>query len=367
MIQYDQELLSVISSSGKSQLYRTHTNIFSYDAPILLHCPLPQTMVLFSSSSGPPVEELEKLLTDRNCNVITASYNKPHYMQLRALQKYRHVLYSGKRSLLAKIMLFIQVRILNAKKLYVYYCEKHTYRLFAIDRDYIITSIFQLLLALFSKKKQAKRIIPGFNVLLNFIEKQTNLLKQHTFRVFDYGCGNGRVSEKLSKYHINLLGIDPIMSDTWKKHQEHVFIRADEKILSHMISGSFDLCTVILVLMYAYNYTEILTHCIRVLKPGGIIYIQEPNAETLRYRLFKKYFLNEPFTKQYFTEKNLTAILNNSSLTVLKIWYESFYAPVFPNLIDTVMPRALKSYIERRIPEKQLSAVNIIAQKPYEK
>lgn len=162
--------------------------------------------------------------------------------------------------------------------------------------------------------------------------------------VLDYGCGYGRILIDLKKRQFTRLhGVD-FSEEMIKQAKQN---ETDDIDLNHVKSGklpysdgTFDAVLLLAVLTCVYRNQEqdaILNEISRVLKPGGIIYINdflinEDERNIARYQAYQK---------QYQTygvfELPDGAILRHHSLDRVKEWTERFRDLEYEQTVYTTM------------------------------
>lgn len=118
--------------------------------------------------------------------------------------------------------------------------------------------------------------------ILRSVKEQKNLT------TLDIGCGyEASILNTLSPYLKYGTGIDIKVSDRVKSSEKLSFIEGDiERIMPSLPVDHFDLILMISVLEHLWNPLQVLTHCNRVLKSGGIFLI---NVPTWRGKIFLEF------------------------------------------------------------------------------
>jgi ubiquinone/menaquinone biosynthesis C-methylase UbiE len=109
-------------------------------------------------------------------------------------------------------------------------------------------------------------------------------LPTHWPRVLDFGCGVGRLSQALAKHADEVIGVDiaPSMLDNARRLDRSGsvcrFVLNDTVDLSQFTDGYFDLVYSALVLQHLPRQAidRYLIEFLRVLRPGGIAFVQVP-------------------------------------------------------------------------------------------
>lgn len=172
-----------------------------------------------------------------------------------------------------------------------------------------------------------------------------NLLPRNSV-VLDYGCGNGFVIKGLleSRGDISCIGVDTSDFDKEaEKIKNFKFRKIDINAKLPFESNTFDGVTLIHVLEHIPEPINLIKELNRVLKPGGMIYIESPASRTVwlpslldeaaPLNFFDDYTHIRPFSK-----KSLMKILKHSNLKAEKIgifrnWLYFFLSPILLLLV----------------------------------
>lgn len=112
--------------------------------------------------------------------------------------------------------------------------------------------------------------------------------------VLDVGCGDGLLSEPISKMGNNVTSID-LPTITKVAHKRHVssVVAGDAEKLA-FADNSFDLVLASEVVEHLWNPQSFLAEAYRVLKTKGYLIVETPEGkEGLRYDAHKHYFTEE--------------------------------------------------------------------------
>lgn len=146
----------------------------------------------------------------------------------------------------------------------------------------------------------------------------------------DYGCGAGNLTRHLSDLGMEVIAADIsegflalINSRTYKKNVRTVKLNGYD--LSNIPNESVDMIATYSVLHHIPDYLSILTEFLRVLKKGGIIYIDHESSDSVwinneDYLNFKKkaLFRNKFWLRKFF-------VLNNYIDFFIRLFYDSKY------------------------------------------
>ncbi len=105
-----------------------------------------------------------------------------------------------------------------------------------------------------------------------------SLQRHGNLTVLDIGCGyNAQILTALLPDLKEGTGIDVKVSDKAKAIEKISFIEGDiEQVLPELPDDKFDLILMISVLEHLWKPQEVLAHCYKILKPGGVFLINVP-------------------------------------------------------------------------------------------
>ena len=167
------------------------------------------------------------------------------------------------------------------------------------------------------------------NLMLNFLK---NNLNKHSFstnksaRILDAGCGTGGTIAWLRKAGFrNVIGIDNnpyALAFCKKRGISEVKLYSVDQI--PFGKESFDVVICMDVLYHqGVNYKNALKEFNRILKPGGLLYVQEPALDWLRGSHDKAIQTGHRFAKKELRELVINAHFN----TVRCTYFNSFFLP----------------------------------------
>jgi len=160
------------------------------------------------------------------------------------------------------------------------------------------------------------------------------------YSALEVGCGESSIYEKVS-FKENFL-IEPIQEFCERLSQR---INTSDLVIINQfledfnVDKKFDLIVLSCILHEVENQDQFLTKAISLLNPGGILYVDVPNAKSLhRYFAVATGYLNSinqasttQFTMQQsnniFTKESLCAYLNNYNLEIIEC--ESYFIKPF--------------------------------------
>lgn len=137
-------------------------------------------------------------------------------------------------------------------------------------------------------------------------------------KLLDVGCGNGLFLVAMRGFGWQCVGVEPNEAagqharDTLglKVHIGDVFLLRS--------AATFDLITLWDVLEHVHSPADVLAHCNRLLKPGGIVALHVPNWDSIERRLFRERWtgLDVPRHLYHFSPRTLRQLLNLSGFRV---------------------------------------------------
>jgi len=180
------------------------------------------------------------------------------------------------------------------------------------------------------------------NTYLNFKEVmrrtlfRTNLFKDPSFngpgRILDYGCGTGWSLVKFKELNWDCIGIEPSITAA-KTGNEYYNLNIIPGTIHtiHTISinlDNFDYIRSNHSLEHDPDIRETLSKLIKLLNHGAKIAIGVPNADSLAFKIFGKYwwYFGAPVHTYCLTKNHLKAILEEFGLKILSVRYTGNFA-----------------------------------------
>jgi len=139
---------------------------------------------------------------------------------------------------------------------------------------------------------EQERLHKALNAAIGALK--TNSSARGELTALDYGCGSGNLTRHLVESGIRTISAD--VSDDFLALIERNFsqtglskaLKVNGKDLSDLATGQFDLVATYSVLHHVPDYLHIVKEMCRVLKPGGVIYIDHEVNESY-YKRPKEY------------------------------------------------------------------------------
>ncbi len=119
---------------------------------------------------------------------------------------------------------------------------------------------------------------------IEFIQKWAELKGR---RVLDVGCGGGILSEAMARLGAKVTGIDADLEgvETAKTHaqNENISIEYKNELVENLKRKPFDVITCMEMLEHVSDPGLVISHCARLLKPGGVLFLSTLNRTLKSY------------------------------------------------------------------------------------
>lgn len=149
----------------------------------------------------------------------------------------------------------------------------------------------------------------------------------HAGRVLDVGCGVGDRLTLLNLAGYESYGVEVSESAAAIAERVHGADRVFHGTFHRACypDDFFDCVTFYHVFEHLQCPQDVLEEARRILKPGGVVFIELPNIDSVGYRLFKKRWqpLHVPQHLFHFSPSSLTALVEKLGFRVLQIGYFS--------------------------------------------
>jgi 2-polyprenyl-3-methyl-5-hydroxy-6-metoxy-1,4-benzoquinol methylase len=106
-------------------------------------------------------------------------------------------------------------------------------------------------------------------------------------RLLDVGCGNGRFLSLARKLEWECHGVEPDAAAAQVAREQGISLlgsRVEE--LPADLAGTFDVITLNQVIEHVYDPVDVLRHCHDLLRPGGYIWLETPNTDSMGYEIY---------------------------------------------------------------------------------
>ena len=168
-------------------------------------------------------------------------------------------------------------------------------------------------------------------------------------RHLDIGCGAGQFLELSRSLGMNVYGVEPNRAAAQAANSKGLSVTCGILHDGQFPDHYFDLITMNHVFEHVREPLDTLIEAGRILKPGGTLIITTPNAESLLYRIFGKYWfqLDAPRHLQIYTPGSIAGLARTGHLRITSTrWLGhpvalagSLYNRLFPN--GTHTPRTV--------------------------
>ena len=136
--------------------------------------------------------------------------------------------------------------------------------------------------------------------------------------VLDVGCGEGYGTDMLATAAARVVGVDydaAAVAHAARRYPRPRFVRGNLATLP-VRTGAADVVVTLQVIEHVWNHREFVAECLRVLRPGGLLYVTTPNRLTFSPGLDAPANL---FHTKEFTAAELTALLSAGGLRVEQV------------------------------------------------
>lgn len=133
-------------------------------------------------------------------------------------------------------------------------------------------------------------LVPLIHPVCALIEQQMRHMPRQTSdqqgRLLDIGCGNGGFLKLAQKAGWSVHGIDfdPIAVAEARKGGLDIYLGNIEQLAEQ--EGTYDWITCSHVLEHVHDPQKLLRYMYRLLRPGGTLWLQTPNIESIGYRAY---------------------------------------------------------------------------------
>ena len=150
-------------------------------------------------------------------------------------------------------------------------------------------------------------------------QKDMTVFKK-SFNVLDVGCGDGRYLLEKKRYGCKLFGVD-ISDKALRKLKDtdpDMNVYCGNLWEAGFSDNLFDIVNVAAVLEHVIDIERLLLEIRRIIKEKGVLRIQVPNASSLTYKVFGRFWmgLDVPRHLYVFSLKNLKLLFKKSGFKV---------------------------------------------------
>ena len=165
------------------------------------------------------------------------------------------------------------------------------------------------------------RILPILRRKLDWEYRNLPSIRPVEAKLLDVGCGSGEFLLRAQEAGWNAIGVEPDKKavEQANRHDLNV-IQGDLKTFAEQ-QDIFDYITLNHVLEHTHDPVAYIKDCYRLLKPGGIIWIETPNIKSAGHKKFGKNWrgLEAPRHLTIFNHKSLHHVLVDAGFSSLKV------------------------------------------------
>jgi SAM-dependent methyltransferase len=159
------------------------------------------------------------------------------------------------------------------------------------------------------------------------VEKES---AQKAGRLLDLGCGTGAFLDVMKKAGWEVTGLEPEADARRVAKERYGIDVSDSGSLHTLTSGTFDVITLWHVLEHVHDLHSTLDELVRVLKPGGRLFVAVPNFTSGDAMHYGEYWAawDVPRHLYHFSPNAMRVLLEKHGLSLYdqrRMWYDSFY------------------------------------------
>lgn len=168
-----------------------------------------------------------------------------------------------------------------------------------------------------------KDYLKNESLFRNIFRKRFNLLRPYvaglpTGRVLDVGCSNGVFLDLFREKGWQTWGVEPSGSGETARQKGYKILKTNFEN-AELPQNYFDLALLNHTLEHMENPVLVLKKAYKILKKGGVVFVDVPNAGGLGSKLLGKYW---PYKlpdehKHQFTKESLSKVLKSAGFKVL--------------------------------------------------
>ena len=131
-----------------------------------------------------------------------------------------------------------------------------------------------------------RRLAPG----LVHVDAQYRFAPPAPARILDYGCGAGTYLRQMQAlgYEVTGIDFDPVAIQLLKQDGIAVYAPGDAAL--DELSEAFDFITINHVIEHVADPPQLLRELSSMLRPGGMLYCEAPNADATGFAVFDRYW-----------------------------------------------------------------------------
>jgi len=163
-----------------------------------------------------------------------------------------------------------------------------------------------------------------YSMFLSFFNRAKKYKKNNSF--LDIGCFRGDFLFGAKEFGWNVYGTEISKEAVdYGKENYDLDIHLGSLLDANFENDYFDVVTLFDVLEHLTNPNKYLAEIFRILRPGGLLYLDTPNFNSInRFILKEKWSVFFPWHLYYFTSSTLKSICSQNNLEVKKIITEDW-------------------------------------------
>lgn len=190
---------------------------------------------------------------------------------------------------------------------------------------------------------------------LNGIKREADYLRYMTLanepagRLLDVGCGGGRLLNRMKKRGWEVEGIDFDAQATEKVTRKYgIKTHVGDMTQCALPANSFDVICMSQTIEHLYDPKATLSECLRILKPGGLLVMTTPNAQSLGAGEFGACWRGweAPRHLHLFTVASLQQLTQNAGFDVTEARTYSAGSAVVYRVSRTLEQRRKRSWLD---------------------
>jgi 2-polyprenyl-3-methyl-5-hydroxy-6-metoxy-1,4-benzoquinol methylase len=160
-------------------------------------------------------------------------------------------------------------------------------------------------------------LIPNLKKVLDRQYRHLPKLPKYGGKLLDVGCGDGSFLKLAQTCGWDVVGIDPDPKAAANAAQQGLVVYKGDIEYFNGETELFDVITLSHVIEHVHEPVKLLKSCRALLKPGGQIWIETPNINSIGHARFKRYWrgLETPRHLVLFNRQSLQQILEGSGLS----------------------------------------------------
>ena len=174
------------------------------------------------------------------------------------------------------------------------------------------------------------RIIPPLKSAVDAYWRQLPNIRNGVKTVLDIGCGNGGFLARVAQAGWSVFGVEPDDEAVERCRAKglNVVVGGVEK-LAKFSTGTFDWVTLSHVIEHVHDPRTLLQEALRILKPGGILWLETPNIQSEGHRKYEVYWrgLEVPRHLVIFNRLSLRQLLEQCGFTAIRWRGHGLVAP----------------------------------------